>query len=327
MPSPAPSQATVDLPDATRAVSEQEPRLLLAMCIFGEARGESDLTRRAVAQVILNRVNHPRSAFGSRSSASFEDNLRAVILQPQQFSCMNPFDPNYAQLLDPLSHESPQAWARCLRCAEQALAASDRSDTLTMNSDHYFDDSILPPAWASPAKKTVKIGSLNFYRLYLPRPTGNAIPAGRGRTPQAVAPAPDLAAAEPQKSLRRSSGSLPPAKISPARRGDSQAPGPHSPRPNTSLPAPSSLRANQSGGQELYPRYNRSRELSRLLASGERRVASSQEAIANSQEPNSQEPIARSQKANHLHSLFAIRHSLLATRLFASHHPSGRHLS
>src|SRR5581483_11185151 len=52
---PMPTATPMDLPDPARSVSEQEPRLLLAMCIFGEARGESDLALRAVAQVVLNR--------------------------------------------------------------------------------------------------------------------------------------------------------------------------------------------------------------------------------------------------------------------------------
>ena len=36
---------------------------------------------------------------------------------------------------------------------------------ITNGATHYFDDSIAPPAWAYPAKFTVKIMRLNFYNL------------------------------------------------------------------------------------------------------------------------------------------------------------------
>ncbi len=170
--------ASVLLPDPGKPIAEQELAVLLAMCLFGEARGESDLARRAVAQLLLNRARTPRRAFGSKPGADFAENLRRVILQPWQFSCFNPGDANRAKLLHPLDHEEPQVWERCFRCAQQALQAGDYNaqhnadprDELTANSDHYFDDSIQPPAWADPSKQTVKIGRLNFYRLYLSPP-------------------------------------------------------------------------------------------------------------------------------------------------------------
>ena len=202
------------LPDPGKPIAEQELSVLLAMCLFGEARGESDLARRAVAQLLLNRARNPRRVFGSKPGADFAENLRRVILQPWQFSCFNPSDPNRAKLLHPLDHAEPQAWERCLRCAQEALRSSapgkQPRDALTANSDHYFDDSIRPPYWANPAKQTVKIGRLTFYRLYL--------------SPPAVAPLPGL-----------------PPTSHPF--GDAPAAAPDAPsgsRLNTSLPPPAS---------------------------------------------------------------------------------------
>jgi spore germination cell wall hydrolase CwlJ-like protein len=166
----APRLSSAILPDPSRPVALQKPLVLLAMCIFGEARGESDSAQRAVARVVLNRARHPHTVFGSRGGASFEDNLRRVILRPGQFSCFRPADPNYHKLLRPCEAESAAVWERSLRSAEEALASWNQGDTLTANSDHYFDDSIQPPSWANPAKRTVKLGRLNFYRLYLPAP-------------------------------------------------------------------------------------------------------------------------------------------------------------
>jgi spore germination cell wall hydrolase CwlJ-like protein len=78
------------LPDPERTFAEQEPDVLLALCVFGEARGESDAAQRAVAQVVVNRARFPHAVFGARRDADFADNLRRVILKPQQFSCFLP---------------------------------------------------------------------------------------------------------------------------------------------------------------------------------------------------------------------------------------------
>ncbi len=223
------------LPDPTLPIADQEPMLLLAMCIFGEARGQSDLARRAVAQVIINRARHPHPVFGSRTGEPFDHNLRRVILQPQQFSSFNSSDPNHAKLLRPLDCESPATWRSCVRCAEDSLAARDAADTLTFNSDHYFDDSIHPPAWASAAKQTVKIGRLNFYRLYLAPPYAERV----------------LHHGEPQEpAAGPTHGSLHPANVSDAARTaavDSPATGVSPLPPSTSLSAPKSPRAHISG--------------------------------------------------------------------------------
>ncbi len=87
------------IPDPATSLASQDPVVLLAMCVFGEARGESEAVQRAVAQVVLNRARNPHPVFGSRAGAAFEDNLRRVILRPGQFSCLHPSDPNYHKLL------------------------------------------------------------------------------------------------------------------------------------------------------------------------------------------------------------------------------------
>ncbi|MBF8305399.1 MAG: cell wall hydrolyses involved in spore germination, partial [Acidobacteria bacterium] len=86
------------IPDPQKPISEQDPVILLAMCLFGEARGESAAALRAVAQVVLNRTRHPHPVFGSRPGAAWEENLRRVILRPGQFSSFHPSDPNYSKL-------------------------------------------------------------------------------------------------------------------------------------------------------------------------------------------------------------------------------------
>jgi hypothetical protein len=212
------STALVPVPDPGRPFAGQPPEVLFAMCLFGEARGESAPARRAVAQVILNRIRFPRSVFGSRRDAGFFENLRGVILKPRQFSCFLANDPNYPKLLRPLDFESVEVWERCLTTARQAIAARDARDAFTRNSDHYFDISIQPPAWADPLQQTVQLGRLRFYRLYLPWSgaeagartsfrSGNA-PENSRRVPPARL---RITEAEPVAAHRRErSGSTPP---------------------------------------------------------------------------------------------------------------------
>ena len=171
-------------PNQALPLTDQPPVVLLAMCLFGEARGESDDTRRAVAQVIVNRACHPHRVFGSQRGLMFHENIIRVITQPCQFSCFLTSDVNYPKLFDPLCHESKSVWDSCLALASEALLSDKSPDGLTHNSDHYFDDSIQPPSWADPAKATVTIGRLRFYRLYLPAPhtsAGKAEPRGEGQ--------------------------------------------------------------------------------------------------------------------------------------------------
>ena len=241
---------SLPLPDPSRPIAQQDLEVLLALCLFGEARGESEAAQRAVAQIILNRARHPHRVFGSRPEAGWEENLRRVILRPRQFSCFNPEDPNAPKLLRPLEHESPAVWKRCLRCARQALAAQNEEDRLTGNSDHYFDESLQPPTWADPAKRTVKIGRLHFYRLYLPAPKA-AVAAADPRPIKAAGRHHDRVLGEPEGNRpKRSPHSL--LISGPAERVELPAPvvsgrpGPGA-CPPMSLPAPNHSTSRISG--------------------------------------------------------------------------------
>lgn len=60
---------------------------ILALTIYGEARGESLDGKAAVANVIINR------------SVARQLSIKKVCLQPKQFSCWNEDDANYEQLV------------------------------------------------------------------------------------------------------------------------------------------------------------------------------------------------------------------------------------
>ncbi|MGH9576122.1 MAG: cell wall hydrolase [Terriglobales bacterium] len=162
MPLKTPLTAPVSVPESVpiphphRPLREQSGDVLLAMCIFGEARGEPEEARLAVGHVVRNRVRSPHQRYGR--------GWHGVMLKKWQFSCFLPGDPNLAKLLHPVEHEPAEVWERCWRAANcvYAGAAADNSGGAT----HYFDDSLrgCPPLWAARYVRTVKLGRLHFFR-------------------------------------------------------------------------------------------------------------------------------------------------------------------
>jgi cell wall hydrolase len=168
-------------PLPTPILSEQEQRDadVLARTVFGEARGESDLGRLAVAWVCRNRAviagrfvaahGHPHPLFGDGTVAGAceRSNVTRDGRRVWQFSCWDPADPNCAKLLAlDLTGEAarPSRWA-----ATTALerTAPDPSNGAT----HYHtamaprDGIDWPPYWAVGQTVVATVGSHVFYRL------------------------------------------------------------------------------------------------------------------------------------------------------------------
>lgn len=123
---------------------------LMALCIWREARGESELGRRGVAWVIYNRVVH---------NSYFGDSIQTVILKPWQFSSFNENDPN--ERLWPADND--QAYLEIQNIATSVLNGTD--DDPTDGATSYFDVSIPAPAWAATMKLTLETGRLRFFKL------------------------------------------------------------------------------------------------------------------------------------------------------------------
>src|SRR5262245_33452767 len=68
------------LPDPNKPLRDHSDLQLLAMALFGEARGEPPQTREGIGHAIINRALHP-SWWGR--------DLAEVILKPWQFSSFN----------------------------------------------------------------------------------------------------------------------------------------------------------------------------------------------------------------------------------------------
>ena len=132
---------------------------LLTACLWAEARGEPQDGQQAVCNVILNRVRK-----------GMAPDLRAVILQPRQFSWTDAGDPNFSKVFT-ASQSAPDAWNRALGIAQRGLAGT--LEDLSKDADHYLNVELTRklrggtlPAWVDLSKITVVIGHHTFLRLH-----------------------------------------------------------------------------------------------------------------------------------------------------------------
>lgn len=130
--------------------------VLLALCIWREARGELYVTKTCVAWTIRNRVMKP---------GWWGHSWEGVILMPYQFSSFNHNDPNATKL----PHSEDPSWQDCLDIATKVFATPPGLEDLTQGATSYFDASLDPdpPKWSFDGsnQKTVDFGRLHFYRL------------------------------------------------------------------------------------------------------------------------------------------------------------------
>lgn len=141
-----------------RPFHELDDVTLLACLVAGEARGEGDLGRIAVAWTARNRVNSERHRW-------FGVGWPGVILKRWQFSAFNIGDANREKLLDPVTHFGAAKWAECYRAAAAVYFGFTQDPT--RGADHYFVKRSRRPSWAGPDEslKTCQIGAHAFYRL------------------------------------------------------------------------------------------------------------------------------------------------------------------
>lgn len=154
------------LPDPNKRFFGQDPEVLLAMCIWGEARNQSYDAKVGVGCVVRNRAQRNLRYMGGSSYSG-------VILQPYQFSSFNANDPNRDKLLRPLMHEPQSVWAECYRAAV-AVYRENCAD-VTGGALFYFSPPLTeaPHAWGS-VMFTAKIQDLEFYK---PSPVVQALAA------------------------------------------------------------------------------------------------------------------------------------------------------
>lgn len=127
---------------------------VLALTIWGEARGESISGQEAVASVILNRV-----AFSKRRGRYWWGNSVVDVCQaPQQFSCWNKNDPNYQKLIKVGTDDIN--FCMCRRIAERAISGT--LEDKTNGATHYHTRNC-HPAWVRGKMPCAEIGAHLFY--------------------------------------------------------------------------------------------------------------------------------------------------------------------
>jgi spore germination cell wall hydrolase CwlJ-like protein len=123
--------------------------ITLARTLYGEARGEGEAGRIAVAWVVRNRLKRPKR---------FRATIREICQQPWQFSCWNASDPNRAKIL--AASSADPVFADCIEVARRVL--DDEADDPTHGADFYCVSS-LTPNWARGHQPCAKIGRHSFY--------------------------------------------------------------------------------------------------------------------------------------------------------------------
>lgn len=147
-------------PVVLSAVTDED---IVALTLFGEARGEGPEGRIAVANVIRNRV-------GART---FGETLRAVCLKPKQFSCWIEAGgaSNYSLLMDTARTVAAGGpigpVLRECRWIARGLFANEFVDN-TRGATHYLTLALIgsrPPAWARNQRVLVTLGAHAFLRV------------------------------------------------------------------------------------------------------------------------------------------------------------------
>ena len=129
-----------------------DPIDIMARTIWGEARGEGHSGMVAVANVIMNRVAHPKW---------WGNDVISVCTKPYQFSCWLKSDPNREKLIAVTAND-PQ-FADALQIAANAVHGG--LDDITHSATSYYDSRMPdPPSWAEAMEPVAEIGHHLFFK-------------------------------------------------------------------------------------------------------------------------------------------------------------------
>lgn len=134
----------------------------LALTVYWEGRGESELGQQAVAHVVLNRAR----------ASHYPDDVCAVVTQARRQACQ------FAWWCDGLPDEprDAESWRRAIRIAIRALAFPESDPT---GGALYFHHKELQPAWAERKTAARVLGNHVFFRLARAERRGHpAVPGG-----------------------------------------------------------------------------------------------------------------------------------------------------
>lgn len=129
---------------------------LLALCIYGEARGESMAGKLGVASVVMNR---------RRAAGWFGSTIRDVVLKDKQFSCFNPSDKSYLGLMA-IASSWDKAFQRnavlreCFRIADGVVDGMFPDNVCGATHYHTKDCN---PSWDDNMRLVATLGRHDFF--------------------------------------------------------------------------------------------------------------------------------------------------------------------
>lgn len=127
--------------------------LLLALLIWGEARGEPLEGKWAVGWVVRNRVYAERK---------YGKGWQGVMLKKKQFSAFNEGDVNRKKMEEMVF--MPRRWGKLKECFEVAFNVFFGMGTDYSNGATHYYRKELSPSWARKMVKTAEIGDHVFYK-------------------------------------------------------------------------------------------------------------------------------------------------------------------
>lgn len=147
---PPPSQHDpVEVLAPRTGLDDREMRCLTEAVYF-ESRGESSAGQRAVAEVVLNRVDH----------SMYPDTVCGVVYQARRGVCQFSWACN-----DNRTIRDQAAFRRAYRNAERAAHNVLTGDNLLVEGATHFHHRSVRPSWASKLVVVGRIGNHIFYSL------------------------------------------------------------------------------------------------------------------------------------------------------------------
>lgn len=148
------------IPDRDKPLVLQDPVVLMAMCIWGEARGCTFEGKVAVGDVIMNRLG--KAEFDPSHSASplptEANQIVSVITKPWAFSSLNPTDPNRGKVYDPIGNEGWDVWISCFAAAVTCLSPNHKDGTGKAVFYYSLPLDSAPHVWGDVEWTTTKSG-------------------------------------------------------------------------------------------------------------------------------------------------------------------------
>ena len=134
-----------------------EDVIIAAKTVWGEARGETQKGKLAVAHVLMNRWKNQRGQWVK------DDTLAKTCLRPWQFSCWNSNDPNLPKMQQ--VDLDDKLFRECMIAVLEAY--NEPTKDPTWNSHHYITTHLLgkgfPKSWGAKKEPVVTIGVHAFF--------------------------------------------------------------------------------------------------------------------------------------------------------------------